>query len=715
MTPLDLLDTFDGTTGKIALVATYDFDPLFFERRVLRKKGFAGADRILVLMDAGRYAELVDEGLPVSGFNRRYLVAPIDRHPYVFHPKLYLMIGERRVAGVVGSNNCTNAGLAYNMELCSAFAAEPPDQTLNSGQWVLRQIFQAIRAFAADAPGFETTLQKEFFLPVERQHPWLAGGVTPDEDQKAIELLHSHQGRLWPELKKRLAGKSVKKITILAPFYDRDLRLLNTIKTAWPDARLSIFAQQKYATLEGKRLAALLYKKDRLFAVTPPAGRRLHAKALAFETAKETFWLTGSANATEAAVDGGNTESVLWFSSEETAETLFKDDALTIEAIDPAKFEAGPGEEPNNEYDRTAPVLELESATLNQDGSLELGFEAPASVCELTVRIKNFNESQPFLSLHVGSSAGRARLELSENQIAQIRGAALCELKGMQSGREVTSNKAALVQLHELLKEHEPATGSSNRKRKISETGEELVAHLDTLGTVREAVEFLDHCSIRFEDGETSDRGMRKPNWKPRDPFVADIPTQWLSEPFNNTAESLKEAVWRFVTRHQDEKLQRHIRRGNLNGLPNFLDIFRTLNGLLITFNRRKLNGVPIMPHPYVVHGIRTNLDLLMGNYDTEGEHEAGFVDAINANVRGDWKLVQERLQTEHVPQILRAAADAMIAVRRAGTKPQGKDTWSADQLKRVSDWIARQGLSAPSAEEVRLAGAEYMTVPLAA
>ena len=85
---------------------------------------------------------------------------------------------------------------------------------------------------------------------------------------------------------------------------------------------------------------------------------------MAFETANETFWLTGSANATEAAVDGGNTESALWFSSEETAETLFKDDALTIEAIDPAKFEAGPGEEPSNKDDRTAPVLELESATL---------------------------------------------------------------------------------------------------------------------------------------------------------------------------------------------------------------------------------------------------------------------------------------------------------------------------------------------------------------
>ena len=29
MTPLDLLDTFEGTPAKIALVATYEFDPLF--------------------------------------------------------------------------------------------------------------------------------------------------------------------------------------------------------------------------------------------------------------------------------------------------------------------------------------------------------------------------------------------------------------------------------------------------------------------------------------------------------------------------------------------------------------------------------------------------------------------------------------------------------------------------------------------------------------
>jgi hypothetical protein len=46
-----------------------------------------------------------------------------------------------------------------------------------------------------------------------------------------------------------------------------------------------------------------------------------------------------------------------------------------------------------------------------------------------------------------------------------------------------------------------------------------------------------------------------------------------LSQPIDNTADNLREAVWRFVTRHQHEKLEKHVRRGNLNGFPNFLDI----------------------------------------------------------------------------------------------------------------------------------------------
>jgi hypothetical protein len=358
----------------------------------------------------------------------------------------------------------------------------------------------------------------------------------------------------------------------------------------------------------------------------------------------------------------------------------------------------------------------LGSATLQADNTLDLSFDVAANIRDVSVRITNFNQAQPFLSLRLSQlTAGRSHIDLKEEQVAQIGGAALCELKGTQGGRELVSNRVALVQLHELLRERTSDGGPSSRVRRISETGEELVAHLDSLGTVREAIEFLDHCSIRFDDGEPSRRGFGRGFWKARDPFVGDIPTQWLSQPIDNTAENLRDAVWYFVERHQHEKLEKHVRRGNLNGIPNFIDIFRTLNGLLITFNKRTIKGVPVIPHPFVTTGIVANLDLLMGGVDTEGEYVPGYIDSINDNFQGDPELVRERLLEERVPQILRAAVEAMIEVRRRGMNLPGADLWVARMRKRTSDWIEGKGLPQPSAADVQLAGIEYLAAPLAA
>jgi hypothetical protein len=714
MTPLDILETFDGTTGKIALVATYDFDPLFFERRLLRKRAFAGADRILVLMDAGRYQELLNEDLPVSGFNRRYLVVPISRAPFAFHPKLYLLIGDSKVAGLVGSNNCTNGGIAFNVELCSTFAVEKSAQPVHSSMFLLHQIFQALRSFAADRPDFKT-LQQEFFMRAEGFHPWLAESAEV-ANALSVELLHSHRAALWTKVKERLKNEKVRKIAVLAPFYDGDLAFLKMLKAAWPEAKLSVFAQPKYATLEGKKLAGVLRGKDQLFAVTPPAGRRLHAKAFAFETSRGTFWLSGSPNATVAAMKGGNTETALWFLTKEKIDALFDDDSLAIELLDPKKFEAGPGSEPNNQFDSTVSDIVLGSAALQADNGLELKFDIAANIRDVAVRITNFNETQPLLSLPLHQlSQGWSRIELKPEQVAQIGGAALCELKGAQDGQERVSNRVALVQLHELLRERTSEGGGLDRLRKISETGEELVAHLDSLGTVREAIEFLDHCSIRFDDGGSSRRGLGKAFWKARDPFVGDMPSMWLSQPIDNTANNLRDAVWRFVERHQHDKLEKHLRRGNLNGIPNFLDIFRTLNGILVTFNKRTINGDAVLPHPYVTQGIRANLELLIGRVEPSGEYVPGYIDTINANFPGDRNLVRERLVEERVPEVIRAAVEAMIEVRRQGMKLSGPDLWATRMLKRISDWIYKKGLPQPSVADITLAGVEYLAASLAA
>jgi hypothetical protein len=425
--------------------------------------------------------------------------------------------------------------------------------------------------------------------------------------------------------------------------------------------------------------------------------------------------MTGSANATLPAVNGRNTEAVLWFATEEPIEHILTND-LTIEPIDPLKFERGAGDEPANPDGTHAADLHIASAILNTAGALELSFEASPGVRDVALRIRNVEEPSHFLSLRVRQpSTGSATFQLEDAQIAQIRGAAICELKGVREDREIQSNRIALVQLNQLLKERTASSGSRNPLQRIAETGEGLVQYLDSLPTVPETVEFLRRCNIKYDDGASSHRRTGGGFWKPRDPFVSDKPSAWLLDPIGNSTEELRDAVWEFVQRHQSQKLEKHVRRGNLNGLSNFLDIFRTLNQLLLTYNARTSGNMPVIPHPYVTEGIMRNLALLIGEHDGDGAYRRGFIDAVRSNFEGDRELVRERMQEEGVPQILRAAVEAMIEARRKGRKLKGSDAWATAQLARVSLWIERQGLTPPGPEDIRSASMEYTSRGLAA
>ena len=153
MMPLNLLKLFDRRRADHAVIATFDLDPVFFERRLLRTQGFGGARRILVLMDAGRYRTLLNEGLTAAEFGRRYLVVPVSRQEGVVHPKVYLLLGRRTLWGVVGSSNCTQPGIAYNMELGSAFEYDPDRDSIEdaSAHHLARAVYRFVRRLGEHA------------------------------------------------------------------------------------------------------------------------------------------------------------------------------------------------------------------------------------------------------------------------------------------------------------------------------------------------------------------------------------------------------------------------------------------------------------------------------------------------------------------------------------------------------------------------------------
>jgi hypothetical protein len=94
--------------------------------------------------------------------------------------------------------------------------------------------------------------------------------------------------------------------------------------------------------------------------------------------------------------------------------------------------------------------------------------------------VRNFNEPAPVLSLPLNfDDKGFASFALDESQMAQLRGAALCQLKGISAkGHDELSNQVALAQLHQLLKERGSHSGPRNALQTIAETGENLVPHV---------------------------------------------------------------------------------------------------------------------------------------------------------------------------------------------------------------------------------------------
>ena len=146
------------------------------------------------------------------------------------------------------------------------------------------------------------------------------------------------------------------------------------------------------------------------------------------------------------------------------------------------------------------------------------------------------------------------------------------------------------------------------------------------------------------------------------------------------------------------------MRRGNLNGLPNFLDIFRTLNALLLAYHRKRLGrGGQVVPFGYVIQGIIINLELLIGPFEggvADWYEGRGFVASIFTNLAGDTEFVRERLQEDRVPQMVRAAAEAMVRCRAQALRLTSLDTWSQSRLRWVTDWIRRNELSPPTPDE---------------
>ncbi|MHB1423761.1 MAG: phospholipase D-like domain-containing protein [Gemmataceae bacterium] len=356
---LDFTDLLDGEPANLALLSTYQFDPDFFERRLLRCSALAKARRILIFLDARQWYNLLRQDAPARFLNRRYLMVPVHRLQGVFHPKLNLLLTEQGGQVLCGSNNLTRSGCSSNLELLNAFTFGGEGDS-EEKICLAQEAFRFFRRACDDGEEEPARIGRAWLDESAKSVPWLTQPL-PVNDGRRVRLLHTYEGSLWDRLAAFLDAAHPSRLLVISPFHDKDGEMFQRVQERWPDCRVEVIVQQQITNLPVKALKRL--QPSVSLSELRNSERRLHAKLVAWEGKGGTGCLVGSANFTTAAFDARNVETCLQVTdAADSVRSLFDKDlpkrTIAFEDFEPgAEQEPGPGEGPITGLKMTSALL----------------------------------------------------------------------------------------------------------------------------------------------------------------------------------------------------------------------------------------------------------------------------------------------------------------------------------------------------------------------
>jgi hypothetical protein len=287
-----------------AICLTYSFDPLFFERVVLRSLWEGGSTEVLVVADAGQVRSAFDSDVGrILHLGRRYLLS-LPVFSTAQHAKLILRIGQNGALIWIGSNNLTAAGWAGeegNRELATAWKVDVRDSAgIAQLRLLLQQLSDQLRGPARE------------ILKHQLTRTWLRSDVVSGIGGRSILIsagsrsLASQLGDLW-------TGRKFRSLKILTGSTDENGAFIAWAARAFGVRRAVVGLDPKLSVFKPKQLEKL----DVETLIVPLSSRpRPHAKFYWFEGPGESAAVLGSANCSAAAwllppQIGGNMECVL--------------------------------------------------------------------------------------------------------------------------------------------------------------------------------------------------------------------------------------------------------------------------------------------------------------------------------------------------------------------------------------------------------------------
>lgn len=273
----------------IALFTTFNFEIPFFERNILNSLINNNIKKISLFVDNNNLIEALNN-TDSSYIGKKYMVTSIDINKS-FHPKLILLLGEKRARLIVSSANLTNFAYTYNNEIFNVFDYNEDDEQY------LNIINDSIKYFYNIANKFDC-YDKELFEEINTFNY-----VHKHVDNNNVTFISNYEKSIIEQIVERI--NDVISIDIAVPFYDDELKALQKIKAIYPDAKINLYIQNKLSTFNFDLYNNLnICNNVFVFNDFKDIGTNAmyHGKVFRFNTKNDSYILYGSANCTLAAL-----------------------------------------------------------------------------------------------------------------------------------------------------------------------------------------------------------------------------------------------------------------------------------------------------------------------------------------------------------------------------------------------------------------------------
>lgn len=279
-------------------MTTYSFGAQAFEAVPFWRLRGAGCYNITLLADAGMFNQEMASFGAAQFAGSSYHVVKV-RQKGAFHPKITLLLGQKKGKLLVGSANLTAAGLGGNRELVAEIKYDRDNEHHAA---LFRQAIDYLQSkVPSDDPWFDIALNR-----AKRRTPWLHSISQENESEIGAELILDRPGRsILAQLSDAVGGDEIERITIMSPYWDSELRALKELRAAfaYPPIRVLIDAPEMAFPTDALRGLdnVEIYDLDAL-----GSARFVHAKLIVLEGKEADHVLSGSINCSAPAMLQGS-------------------------------------------------------------------------------------------------------------------------------------------------------------------------------------------------------------------------------------------------------------------------------------------------------------------------------------------------------------------------------------------------------------------------